>query len=191
MSDVEVEIEVEGWVREYLPAVHRYLRRRAPRDDVDDLVSEVFATAWRRRADVPREAVLPWLYRTAGFVLANHRRVRTDLAVGDAIEVGSMAGSTAGSLAGSLAGSRAGAVSADPSAVVIEDVALAAAWRQLSERDREVLMLTAWEGLSGRELAAVLGISVGGAGAAVFRARAALEAAWTAGERTESEATEA
>ena len=176
-------MEVEGWVREHLPAVHRYLRRRAPRDDVDDLVSEVFATAWRRRADVPREAVLPWLYRTAGFVLANHRRVRTDLAVGDAIEVGS--------IAGSLAGSRAGAVSADPSAVVIEDVALAAAWRQLSERDREVLMLTAWEGLSGRELAAVLGISVGGAGAAVFRARAALEAAWTAGERTESEATEA
>lgn len=172
-------MEVEGWVREYLPAVHRYLRRRAPRDDVDDLVSEVFATAWRRRADVPREAVLPWLYRTAGFVLANHRRVRTDLAVGDAIEVGS------------LAGSFAGAVSADPSAVVIEDVALAAAWRQLRERDREVLLLTAWEGLSGRELAAVLGISVGGAGAAVFRARAALEAAWAAGERSESEATQA
>lgn len=152
--------EVEGWVRDHLPALHRYFRRRAHRDDVDDLVSEVFATAWRRRADVPRDAVLPWLYRTAGFVLANHRRLRRDLAVGNAIEVGALAGAVP-----------------DPSDAVIDDVALAAAWRQLGERDREILMLTAWEGLSGKELAAVLGISVGGAGAAVFRARAALERA--------------
>ncbi|HWV77487.1 MAG TPA: sigma factor, partial [Isoptericola sp.] len=57
-------------------AVHRYLVRRLPAGgaDAEDLAADVLATAWRRRGDVPRGAELPWLYRTAGFVLANHRR---------------------------------------------------------------------------------------------------------------------
>ncbi|MEI6882422.1 MAG: sigma factor-like helix-turn-helix DNA-binding protein, partial [Bacteroidota bacterium] len=44
--------------------------------------------------------------------------------------------------------------------------------------DREVLRLVAWEGLSGKELATTLGISEGGAGAALSRARANLRKAW-------------
>jgi DNA-directed RNA polymerase specialized sigma24 family protein len=40
------------------------------------------------------------------------------------------------------------------------------------------LRLVAWEGLSGKELASVLGISEGGAGAALSRARANLRKAW-------------
>ena len=63
-----------GVVREHSTALVRYFARRGPRQDAEDLAADVFATAWRRRADVPREAVLPWLYRTAGFTLANHRR---------------------------------------------------------------------------------------------------------------------
>ena len=61
-------------VATHLTAVYRYFVRRAARQDADDLTAEVFAIAWRRRDDVPSEAILPWLYRTAGFVLANHRR---------------------------------------------------------------------------------------------------------------------
>ena len=48
--------------------------RRAARSDADDLTADVFATAWRRRDDIPEGAELPWLYRTAGFVVANHHR---------------------------------------------------------------------------------------------------------------------
>jgi hypothetical protein len=75
-------------VREHSTALVRYFARRGPRQDAEDLAAEVFATAWRRRADVPREAVLPWLYRTAGFTLANHRRKLVDLPVEDVPERG-------------------------------------------------------------------------------------------------------
>jgi RNA polymerase sigma factor (sigma-70 family) len=175
-ADQEASSEAQAWVREYLPLIHRYFRRRAPIDDCDDLTSEVFATAWRRRDDVPREAVLPWLYRTAGYVLANHRRVRTDLAVGDASEVAAL--------------SRVGGSPDDPAELAIEAAGLRTAWESLTERDREVLLLSSWEGLNGRELAEALGITVGGAGAALFRARAALAEAFEDRERSATGGTQ-
>ena len=48
----------------------------------------------------------------------------------------------------------------------------------LSDRDRRILLLHAWEGLGGADLAAVLGTSRGGADAALSRARARLRTAW-------------
>ncbi|WP_341946295.1 sigma factor [Microbacterium sp. LWH11-1.2] len=54
--------------------VYRYFLRRSARQDADDLTAEVFEIAWRRCDDIPSEWVLPWLYRTASHVLANHRR---------------------------------------------------------------------------------------------------------------------
>lgn len=159
---MSTDIAYEAWVAEYLPLVHRYFRRRAAHDDADDLTAEVFAIAWRRREDVPSEAVLPWLYRTAGFVLANHRRARTELAAGDASEVAALAPQDG---------------PADPAETAIASAGLQQVWASLSDRDREVLLLVAWEGLNGRELAEALGISVGGAGAALFRARQALATA--------------
>lgn len=148
----------EGWVREYLPPVHRYIRRRADRNDVDDLTAEVFTTAWRRRDDVPEEAVLPWLYRTAHFVLANHRRARRDIAAGAPTEVADFASAHDFDVD-------------DVANVAIEDAGLAAAWTTLSAKDQHVLMLAAWEGLNGVELGEALGMTAGGAGAALHRAR--------------------
>jgi DNA-directed RNA polymerase specialized sigma24 family protein len=52
-------------------AVLAYARRRLDSaEDAEDVVVEVFATAWRRRDVVPDEA-LPWLYATAGNVIAH------------------------------------------------------------------------------------------------------------------------
>ena len=48
----------------------------------------------------------------------------------------------------------------------------------LSARDRKVLMLHAWEGLDGEGLAKALGVTRGGAAAALSRARARLREAW-------------
>jgi len=45
-------------------------------------------------------------------------------------------------------------------------------------RDRQILLLNAWEGLDGAALAGVLGISRGGADAALSRARSRLREAW-------------
>lgn len=151
-------------VHEHSRALVRYFARRGPRQDAEDLAAEVFATAWRRRGDVPREAVLPWLYRTAGFTLANHRRKHVDLPVEEVPD-----------------GDRAARVAEDPELSALFDAELRGALESVGERDRRILLLHAWEGLDGEELAAVLGISRSGADAALSRARKRLREAW--GER--------
>lgn len=150
-------------VEEHSTALVRYFARRGPRQDAEDLVAEVFATAWRRRGDVPDAAVLPWLYRTAGFTLANHRRKAVDLPVGEVPEAGSTR------------------VDGDPELSALFDAELRGALASVGERDRRILLLHAWEGLDGAELAAALGVSRSGADAALSRARKRLREAW--GER--------
>lgn len=140
--------------------VRRYLVRRLgdspdPGATADDLTGDVFVVAWRRRDSIPQGAELPWLYAVARRVLANHRRRTPDVAVADL-------------------GGWDEIDDADPGELVTEDLALRAAWQRLSPRDREVLRLSAWEGLSGEALATALGIGVGGAAAALSRARARL-----------------
>lgn len=149
--------------REHSTALVRYFARRGPRQDAEDLAAEVFATAWRRRDDVPREAVLPWLYRTAGFTLANHRRKHVDLPVEELPETGETR------------------IGDDPELSALFDAELRGALASVGERDRRILLLHAWEGLDGEELATVLGISRSGADAALSRARKRLRDAW--GER--------
>lgn len=144
--------------RAHATAIHRYFTRRCPTDDVQDLAAEVFTIAWRRRTELPDGAHLPWLYRTAGFVLANYRRKTRAIPVAEIPHEPDH--------------------DADPAAVVINDFQVRAALTELSERDRQILLLAAWEGLRGAELAAVLGISRGGADAALSRARARFQAAW-------------
>ena len=147
-------------VHEHSTALVRYFARRGPLQDAEDLSAEVFAIAWRRRDDVPLEAVLPWLYRTAGFTLANHRRKHVDLPVDEVPETGAVR------------------VSEDPELSALFDAELRGALGSVGERDRQILLLHAWEGLDGEELAEVLGISRSGADAALSRARSRLRNAW-------------
>ena len=63
--------------------VHRYALRRAEPPLAEEIVNETFLVAWRRFDDVPDEP-LPWLYATAGHVLANRRREATRHARRDA-----------------------------------------------------------------------------------------------------------
>lgn len=143
--------------RSHATAVWRYFARRAAASDVDDLAAEVLTTAWRRREDVPDGAELPWLYRTAGYVLANHRRKLRPIPIAELPE-------------------RAGGN--EPELAAITDDQMRRSLAQLSDRDRRILLLHAWEGLTGEGLAEALGISRGGADAALSRARARLAAAW-------------
>ena len=50
-----------------------YARRRIGADEAEDVLAETFLVAWRRRDDVPDDA-LPWLYAVAGNVLRNRTR---------------------------------------------------------------------------------------------------------------------
>ncbi len=55
----------------------RFARRRTDSAaEADDVVSQVFAVAWRRRVDVPDSAERLWLFGVARNVLANERRSR-------------------------------------------------------------------------------------------------------------------
>lgn len=150
---------------EHATAIHRYFVRRAPRGDVEDLSAEVFTTAWRRRQAVPEDFVLPWLYRTAGYVLANYRRKPTLVLLSE----------YEGDSSAQDSEQRR---SSDPAEIVIEDSEVKHALERLRPRDRRILMLHAWEGLDGEELALALGITRGGAAAALSRARSRLREAW-------------
>lgn len=138
--------EIYGTYRE---AVEAYVRRRVPADLVDDLVADVFLVCLRRIDDVPSPP-LPWLYAVARKTLANERRRRARIAPAEA------------------------GVARDPDPV--GDSALAAAFAELSERDREILRLVAWEGLSLREAGTVLGCSAVTARVRYHRAKGRLAA---------------
>jgi len=138
--------------------IYRYFARRGPLDDAEDLTADVFTTAWRRRDVIPSGAELPWLYQTAGYILANHRRKGRPEPVADVPD------DTIGD--------------DDPADLAVNDDELKLVLGQLTPRDRRILLLHAWEGLDGDALAVALGISRGGADAALSRARARLRAAW-------------
>lgn len=147
----------EALVRAHGPAVHRYLVRRVGGSEADDLTADVLVVAWRRRADVPDEAPLAWLYRTAGFVVANHRRKGRPIPVSEVPDE---------------------PTDDDPAVSAVRDEQVRLVLAALSPRDRQILLLNAWEGLAGEELARVLGIGRGGADAALSRARSRLTEAW-------------
>jgi RNA polymerase sigma-70 factor (ECF subfamily) len=121
---------------EHRDAVRAYVRRRAPEAIVEDVVSETFLVCWRKLDRVADEP-LPWLYAVARRTLANERR---RLVRAKALDDGGPAPAVA-----------------EPQPV--GDTALAVAFAGLSERDREVLRLVAWEGLSLAQAAVVLGCS--------------------------------
>lgn len=132
--------------------IRAYAVRRVGPDAADDVVSEVFATAWRRRLDVPDPA-LPWLLRTAHHVVFHERRsLARRLRLRDAV-------------AGSLTGTSA--PGADAAGRSVADSVLG----QLSATDAEILRLTAWEELTPAEIALVLDLSPEATRARLTRAR--------------------
>lgn len=128
-----------------------YARRRIGPADVDDLVAEVFTTAWRRLDDIPVDRELPWLYGVARRTLANHRRgaARRDR----------------------LAQRVARAVPAPTASRDGEFATVHLALARLRPDDREILRLAAWEQLGTAEIASVLGCSDNAAALRLSRAR--------------------
>ena len=138
--------------------VSRYIARRHIGDDVEDLTADVFTIAWQKIDEIPVGFELPWLYRTAWNVLANaHRKAEPIPMDVDLSEI-----------------------TDDIADVVVENSIVEAVWLQMPARDREILRLVAWDGLSGQQLAKALGISESGAGAALSRARKSLRDIWIA-----------
>lgn len=146
----------------HAPAVHHYLSRRVG-DLADDLLSETFLTAFRKRGDYRAERldVRPWLYGIAGNMVRRHQRAeaaryRTLARSGAEGDTGS-----AGELEDAL--DRADARRTGPR--------LAAALADLKAGDREVLLLLAWGDLSQSEVSVALGIPLGTVRSRLHRAR--------------------
>ncbi len=127
----------------YEPICGYALRRVRDPEDAAEAVAETFATLWRRFDRCPQDADLrPWLFGVARRVIANQRRSqRRRSALGERLAAG-----------------------IDPTAL---DAAhpdessseLARAFASLSDSDRELLSLLAWEGLTRDEVAIALGTS--------------------------------
>ena len=127
------------------------LRRTAIEADAEDIAAETFVVAWRRRREVPDDA-LPWLLGVARRLLANQRRGQ---------------GRRAGLFA-RLVQERSEVTA--PSSDGNEGPAIRALVR-LGPADQELLRLVAWEELDHRSIGLVLGISENAVAIRLHRAR--------------------
>ncbi len=133
-------------------AVRAYVVRRSAGVVVEDVVADTFLVAWRRLEDVP-DLALPWLLGVARRVLADQwRGARRRQSLTERLRRESPA---------------AGAWS-PPVGLSRE---LTDALSVLTEREREALLLVAWDGLSPRDAAVVAGCSSSAFRVRLHRAR--------------------
>ncbi|RBQ15733.1 RNA polymerase subunit sigma-24 [Spongiactinospora rosea] len=154
--DDDLTAGFEAVYRETYGRITAYAARRCDTpQDAADVVAETFAIAWRRLGDMPTgEGALPWLYGVARRVLANHRRG----------EVRRQARNV------ELDAELADLYSGSPE-TGIELNAITGAFQSLSDDDRELLALIAWEGLGREEIATALGLSRNAVRIRLHRAR--------------------
>jgi RNA polymerase sigma-70 factor, ECF subfamily len=154
MTDGARRQRYEAAYRElYAPICGYALRRVREPEDAAEVIAETFATLWRRFDRCPQGAELrPWLFGVARRVLANQRRgERKRSALSERL-----------------------VANVDPRTALYPDEApseLARAFASLSDSDRELLSLVAWEGLTSEELAVALGTNRAAVRLRLHRAR--------------------
>ena len=137
----------ESIYEEHRLPVLAYCVRRTRSADAADACSETFLVAWRRIDDIPPPPeTLPYLYGIAGRVLSNqlrtmHRRSRLDAKISN-LGV---------------------APPADPASrrrpKLLGTQEVVAAVRRLKPKDREIVMLYAWEDLPRDTIAEMMGMT--------------------------------
>lgn len=154
----------EALFRRNYVAVHAWVRRAWPAVDSDEVLSRTFEVAWRRLDQVPADAERGWLIAVArncalNWIRSDRRRT---------IRLGSLDAGEA----------RLSAELFDESVPAATRAALQRGFGSLSAKDREVLLLSAWGGLTGADLGAALGVSAGAAAVRLHRARIRLNEAF-------------
>jgi RNA polymerase sigma factor (sigma-70 family) len=166
LSDEEALIGFEKLYRAHYSKIVAYARRRCYSvGDVDDVVSATFLVAWRRLEElVQADQPLAWLYAVAYRTVLSQRR-----------EV-----EKAARLAEKATIQFPNRTDTIEDAVEAKDrlLAVAAAARDLSETDQEILRLVGWEQYTHVEIASVLGISRVLVRTRLLRARRRLQAAY-------------
>lgn len=153
MSDIDQHF-IAVFEATYVDLV-RFAARRVERSRAEDIAAEAFATAWRRRTDLPStpDEARAWLFGIARILVLAHQR-RANSAVTVQIENTLAVG--------------------DHQDSVIAHVDLASAWNRLTAVHQEALSVSAWDGLNSMQAAVVLGISPVAYRIRLSRARKAL-----------------
>ena len=168
------EARFSGLFRAHSRPLLAYALRRVNRsEDAADVVAETMLVAWRRLDDVPLgEEARPWLFGVARMVLLNHHRSER----------------RGGRLGERLKASLTEVVVDDPAHAAGEHAPIHAALGELGDEDRELLRLTAWEGLEPSEIAVALSLPAATVRTRLHRARMRLrrqlERAGWEGERS-------
>jgi RNA polymerase sigma-70 factor (ECF subfamily) len=156
VDDVRRHAQLDSWFRAYGDRVFAYLLHRTDRETAQDLVQEVFVTAFRKAAELP-DPPIGWLLGTARRMLANANR---------------------GEQRRDRLAERVAAEPAATSDIAVDDAGddaagdlVAHVLEELSSRDREVLTLSAWYELSADEAAQALGCSRSAYAVRLHRAR--------------------
>lgn len=143
------QLFTELYRAEYSRLLRFVTRRTSEASVAEDLTADVFRVAWDRvrGGSVVQPA---WLFVTARQTLSNHYRSADRLAEVHRLLV-------------------ADAAARDAAHSPAHDVR--AVMGALPEQDRDVLVLRYWDGLDGREIAALLGISLSATWVRLHRAR--------------------
>lgn len=145
----------------HAPAIHRFAARRLGNHAADDVVSETFLAAFRRRQryELDRVDARPWLYGIASRLIGRQRR--SEIRMWRAIARTGV--DPYADCETALIDARLEAAGARRQ--------LAAALAELSAGDRDVLLLIAWGELSYDEVATALAIPIGTVRSRLSRAR--------------------
>lgn len=140
-----------------VPRLHAFARHRGCTvADADDLVAATLEVAWRRRAVVPADDAVPWLFAVEKNLLRNKVRAT---ARHEAL----------------VAHLPPPTLAQDPADLVADDVAtVRAALLALDDDDQEILRLIGWDELTPTQAARVLGCSAVAARSRLHRARGRL-----------------
>jgi RNA polymerase sigma-70 factor, ECF subfamily len=172
-SNRDQEQRFDAIFQQHHAEVYRYCVRRLGRSDGEDAAADVFAVAWRRLDDVPRDdRTRVWLLGVAYRIVGNQYRSRA----------------RRGKLSVRLHGMRSEVPEAKEDGLFgdTELRALVVALDSLNHADRELLRMVAWDGLSRREIAEILGIKENAVDQRVFRARSRLKARFDRSRRDPS-----
>ena len=143
-SEIDREDAFRALYGAVYPDLLRFVQRRTGSERAEDVVAEAFLVVWRRFDDVPQHEghTRAWIFGIARNVLLNAQRgERRRDALG--VRLATLAEAPHGDVAEST----------------VNRVALAAAWRRLSDAHQEALALAVFEDLTAPQAAAVLGIS--------------------------------
>jgi RNA polymerase sigma-70 factor, ECF subfamily len=154
------ELAFERVWRNEMPRIFNYAARHVGASDAHDVAAETFTIAWRRWDDIT-DPPFAWLLGVARHVVSNHvRTLQRGRRLDDRVR---MLTAVTGN-----------------SAPHVDFFARLEALRRLAalgEKEREALLLTAWDGLSTEQAATLLGISPAAVRKRISRARAAIDVA--------------